>query len=61
MADLINDKPIIRHCRNCQYARHKDFAGGIECMVRYITMYEKQQRRKALRCRYYNQRKEADT
>ena len=46
----MNDKPIIRHCRNCKYSYMK-FGGYCGCEVRYKNI--DCQRIRAWFCRYY--------
>ena len=48
----MNDKPIIRHCRNCKWYRGR--LGIEECEVKY--QYILDGRKKALFCRYYKQK-----
>ena len=48
----MSEKPIIRHCRNCEYFDLHHTGGG-ECSVRYCYVLEEFQRLKALFCRYY--------
>ena len=43
-----NDKPIIRHCENCEW---RCFAYGYTCEVTYKWIVNK--RLKALFCRYF--------
>ena len=52
----MSKKPIIRHCRNCEYGKLL-FCNSIECTVTYkhIT-YNSDQRQKALFCRHYKQK-----
>ena len=42
-------KPIIRHCKNCQYYGRK--FGQYDCQVRYVDVLC--QRLRALLCRFY--------
>lgn len=49
----MSEKPIIRHCRNCEYSYMK-YTGGCGCEVRYTTIDFP--RIKAWICRYYKQR-----
>lgn len=51
------NKPMIRHCRNCQYSKS---AGGSDsyCDVKYQYKYGNSQRLVALLCKFYKQRGE---
>lgn len=52
----MNEKPIIRHCRNCEWAKI-NFANSVTCEVTYKYFSSNgEQRRKALFCRYYKQK-----
>lgn len=53
----MNDKPIIRHCRNCKYAELRT-TGAIFCDVKYNLHEEGFQRTDAIFCRYYKQKEE---
>lgn len=46
-------KPLIRHCRNCEYAKKPYASSSIICDVKYKTIYEEWQRFKACMCGYY--------
>lgn len=48
----MNDKPIIRHCRNCKYATLKP-PHAIYCCVRYEYYEREEQRKTAIFCRHY--------
>lgn len=51
-------KPIIRHCRNCEYS--KGYMWHIvSCDVKYIEIPESKQRFKGLFCRFFKP-KESD-
>lgn len=52
-------KPIIRHCRNCEYAKHHLYQ-EIDCDVKYIKIRSYEQRRKGLLCRFFKA-KECET
>ena len=48
-------KPIIRHCRNCQWYS-RELCGMYQCSVRYKrVLYE---RLRAWFCRFYKQKEE---
>ena len=49
----MSEKPIIRHCRNCEYS-HLKLTGKCGCEVRYTTI--DCPRIKAWICRFYKQR-----
>lgn len=52
-------KPIIRHCRNCQWGKQFDsYTSSIKCMVRYEYVNSVDQRLKALLCWHYKKRTE---
>lgn len=55
----MSDKPIIRHCRNCEYFC-LNYIGGGECTVKYQYVLEEKQRVKAMFCRYYKQEGKSD-
>ena len=46
-------KPIIRHCRNCEYATKWTMYPHTECNVKFKTIWEYKQRITALFCRFY--------
>lgn len=50
-------KPIIRHCKNCQWCEYKSIIRDFECAVKYEPIYD-YGRRKALFCRHYTQKEE---
>lgn len=50
----MEDKPIIRHCRNCKYYNHAPFQ--FDCSVRYEDVFC--ERIRALFCRYYKKKEE---
>ena len=52
----MDGKPMIRHCRNCEYAQAKPSA-LIHCIVKYKYYTIDKQRRVAIFCRYYKRRK----
>lgn len=47
----MSDKPIIRHCNNCQYCKKWDY-----CDVKYTPIL--MPRLSAIFCRFYKARKE---
>ena len=49
----MSEKPIIRHCRNCEYS-YSRLCGECGCQVRYTTIDFP--RIKACICRFYKQR-----
>ena len=49
-------KPIIRHCRNCEYSEKWCSYDHIKCEVKYKTVREGWQRFKALFCKYYKKK-----
>lgn len=52
----MSKKPIIRHCRNCEWGQ-LFLDGDIKCQVTFkYFIYNSEQRRKALFCRYYKQK-----
>ena len=53
----MNDKPIIRHCRNCKYAKLHT-TGEVFCDVKYNLHLEGFQRSDAIFCRYYKQKEQ---
>lgn len=48
----MNEKPIIRHCRNCEY--YETGFRIFDCTVRYKDVYC--ERMRALFCKYYKQK-----
>lgn len=50
-------KPIIRHCRNCQWGK-ENIWGNIDCTVKYTSIYE--ERLCALFCRFYKKKEVAE-
>ena len=49
----MSEKPIIRHCRNCEWGK-RYFGNSIECQVTYNWIsYNEQQRTRALSCRHF--------
>lgn len=52
----LNEKPLIRHCRNCEWCKEFWLSSDIECKVTYKTIFN--QRTKALLCKYYKQKGE---
>lgn len=48
----MENKPIIRHCRNCKYAALKPL-DVICCCVRYEYYERGEQRKTAIFCRHY--------
>ena len=55
LADM-NEKPIIRHCRNCKWCTEYPDSRIIECQVKYKNIWKQEQRREALFCRHYKQK-----
>lgn len=53
----MNDKPIIRHCRNCKYAELHT-TGEVFCDVKYNLHLEGFQRADAIFCKYYKQKEQ---
>lgn len=51
------EKPIIRHCQNCQWYK-KNIFGGYECSVRYKRI--SCERLRAWLCRFYKKVEEKD-
>lgn len=53
-------KPLIRHCKNCQWVG--GWFGGVSediiCKVKYKRINNGQQRYKALFCRYYKKKEQ---
>lgn len=56
----MSEKPIIRHCRNCEYFGHFYSTGSGRCTVKYQYVIEETQRVKAMFCRYYKQKGKSD-
>lgn len=54
--EVTNEKPIIRHCKNCEWCKTYWGCSGIDCKITYKTIFN--QRIKALLCRYYKQKSE---
>lgn len=52
----MNDKPIIRHCRNCKWSKVRSI--NSYCTVKYDVIIL--ERIKALFCRYYKQKEHQD-
>lgn len=48
---MMNDKPMIKHCRNCKWLTEMDY-----CQVRYTYKLDECQRISALLCKYYTER-----
>ncbi len=46
-------KPIIRHCRNCEYAKKWVMYDTVDCEVKYKSIWNFQQRWAALFCRHF--------
>lgn len=55
----MKNKPIIRHCKNCEWAERHTY-NSIYCNVKYGIVAEDFQRLEALFCRYYQKRDETD-
>lgn len=53
-------KPIIRHCRNCEYSTHHSTTGNIYCEVKYKIIFDDMQRLSAFMCRHYKQKEGAE-
>lgn len=54
------NKPMIRHCRNCEWGQLY-FCSDIRCMVTYKDIrYNSEQRRKAIFCKHYKQKEVQD-
>lgn len=51
-------KPIIRHCKNCEWSIKKDLSltCGIVCKVTYDYIPNDRQRAQALFCRHFKKR-----
>lgn len=58
--DFMDNKPIIRHCRNCEWANtNKSFPEfKIFCEVKYKSVFAEYQRCTALFCRHYKKREQ---
>lgn len=56
---MANDKPMIRHCRNCEYSTYF-VRDTIYCDVKYKLKIQEEQRISAVFCRYYKQRRATD-
>lgn len=53
----MDEKPIIRHCRNCEWCCYRNgLRGAIDCEVKYKTVHDFEQRITALFCRHYKQK-----
>ena len=52
-------KPIIRHCKNCEWCKQNKHNDNIDCTVTYKYILEDFQRIKAILCRYYKQKEGA--
>ncbi len=48
-------KPIIRHCRNCEYSNPRLCVCGVYCNVKYKGIDDFDGRLAAVFCRYYKQ------
>ena len=46
-------KPIIRHCRNCKWAKECTSDRYISCSVKYKYIYGRSQRLRGLLCRFF--------
>lgn len=53
-------KPIIRHCRNCEYKDSYFRYGQIFCTVKYKRIPSGMLRLKALLCKHYKQKSGAE-
>ena len=49
-----DEKPIIRHCKNCRWG--ETCYGYIDCTVKYKTINNSKQRIRALFCRFYKKK-----
>lgn len=49
----MSDRPIIRHCKNCEWCKCNGRWSGYNCQVRYKTLDENEMRLTALFCRHY--------
>ena len=57
------NKPIIRHCRNCQWCEHiTGFLGSSEtyCTVKYKDIETEEQRLEAIFCIHYRKKEVTD-
>ena len=56
--DFMDNKPIIRHCRNCKWSNTQKSCTGLSiyCEVRYSEVFDDFQRATALFCRHYKKR-----
>ena len=54
----MQNKPVIRHCYNCQYANRHDMTNGLTCGVKYKWILSGERRIKAMLCKYYRPRTE---
>jgi acetyl-CoA carboxylase beta subunit len=54
----MNDKPLIRHCKNCEYSTFGNelSTNVVYCKVKYILKFSYEQRVSALLCRYYKRK-----
>lgn len=53
----MDEKPIIRHCRNCEWGCYRNGPyGSIDCEVKYKTVYDFEQRITALFCKHYKRK-----
>lgn len=54
------NKPIIRHCKNCEWANFRlnyyNHTDGIRCDVKYKIFYNKSQRLRALFCPHFKKK-----
>jgi hypothetical protein len=48
---MMNDKPMIKHCRNCKWLSEMGY-----CQVKYTYKFVECQRISALLCKYYTER-----
>ena len=49
----MSERPLIRHCNNCEFLHWSSLVDGAWCMVRY--KYVSFPRLKALTCKYYSE------
>jgi len=54
----MDDKPIIRHCRNCKYFIFHRYVNSGECDVTYKYLLDWEQGIKAKFCKYFKVKEE---
>lgn len=52
----MENKPIIRHCRNCKWCQKYPLCDSIECNVTYKRIWY--QRITAIFCKYYKKKED---